>query len=135
MPRRITKRRTGRVDAYEALGPWAQLDMDFAHRPVAARRFWDEHGEAFLEGYIREHPGQRPIWWWKLYAPKDAIRVVSDGGPGELVIESSAVYLHRHGLLTPFEQGLWDRDELPATEIWFKGMAGFNGLLPVRQAP
>jgi hypothetical protein len=99
-----------------------------ALRDAGLRELWHEHREQVLADFIDQWPGCRPALWWQYDAPADMRRQLAGSGaplhtvsafvryasyglldwacadPDELVFETQAAYLRRHGLLLPAER-------------------------------
>lgn len=122
-------------NGFEGLNPVDQLMLEFG-ASENAKAFWSkpENGQAYLRRHIAEHPGTRPPWWWRLFAPRDAFRVLGHvaaiGYQGTERRESEAAYLARHGQLTPPELEALERGDLPAEEVVMPALLPRNGVMP-----
>lgn len=115
MPARRTRVR-GRAAAVIERDRWADYALEcwtlgdaidpFKGDLDAAREYYDQHGEAIVEDWVRASPGSRPACWWAWDAPQ-ALR---DG-------EKQVDYLERHGLLEPREREAYDRKQAVMAEI------------------
>ena len=63
---------------------------DLWNNPEIWRGVWMANSEMLLAEWIEEHPGTRPVVWWKFSAPEER----------DDEEESEVEYLHRHGLLS-----------------------------------
>ncbi len=110
----------------------------------AVREAWDCLRVEILRDWLQAHPGTRPRYWWEIDAPEPRRRMLRGpkrlyaadqpdgwwyGVPSrfedfhhEIVFESQAAYLQRHGLLSDAERAVLGR--IPAEEIVLSGPLG-----------